>query len=45
MTLTLKQLSDGDVSQLKILAERQGWEQVVHDCRDEQQVRMPGTRR
>lgn len=36
----LPELTDSELSQLKTLAKEQEWEQIVHDCRDEQQVRM-----
>jgi hypothetical protein len=42
--MRIKELSDGSVSRLKLLADAEGWEQIVHDCRDEQQVRMPDRR-
>lgn len=39
---SLQDLTDGRLSQLKMLAERQGWDEIVHDIKDEQQKRLPG---
>lgn len=38
----LKDLNDNELSSLKRLAKRQGWDEIKHDCVSEQQVRMPG---
>jgi hypothetical protein len=36
----LPTLTDGRLSQLKMLADKQGWDEVKHDCISEQQIRM-----
>lgn len=38
----LPELTDSELSQLKMLAKAQGWDEIVSDCISEQQMRMPG---
>jgi len=39
---SLQDLTDGRLSQLKMLAEKQGWDEIKYDCISEQQTRMRG---